>query len=164
MAYDYDTNAIFAIPIKDLKDDTIITAFDEIFKDLTEKGYKPQFNVTDNQATTPLKEYLKKEDCAWQFVEPTNHRVNAAERAIQAYKNHMISGLSTTDVDFPLQLWDKLTEQALITLNIVRTSRINPSKSAYHQLHGPRYSWNKYPMAPPGTRAILLVNPTTRES
>ena len=102
VAYDYDTNAIFAIPIKDLKDDTIIAAFDEIFKDLTEKGYKPQFNVTDNQATTPLKAYLKKEDCTWQFVEPTNHRVNAVERAIQTYKNHMISGLSTTDVDFPL--------------------------------------------------------------
>ena len=92
------------------------------------------------------------------------HRVNTAERAIQTYKNHMVSGLSTTDVDFPLQLWDKLTEQALITLNIVRTSRIDPSKSAYHQLHGHRYNWNKYPMAPPGTRAIILVDPTTRES
>jgi len=56
IAYDYDTNSIFEIPIKDLKDDTIIAAFDEIFKDLTEKGYKPQFNVTDNQATTPLKD------------------------------------------------------------------------------------------------------------
>ena len=100
VAYDYDTNASFAIPIKDLKDETIITAFDEIFKDLTEKGYKPQFNVIDNQDTTPLKAYLKKEDCTWQFVEPTNYRVNAAERAIQTYKNHMISGLSTTDVDF----------------------------------------------------------------
>jgi len=52
----------------------------------------------------------------------------------------MISGLSTTDVDFPLQLWDKLTEQALITLNIVRTTRIDPSKFAYHQLHGHRYN------------------------
>ena len=81
VAYDYDTNAIFAIPIKNLKDDSIIAAFDEIFTDLTNKGYKPQFNITDNQATTPLKKYLDKEDCKWQFVEPTNHRANAAERA-----------------------------------------------------------------------------------
>ena len=164
VAYDYDTNAIFAIPIKNLKDESIIAAFDEIFTDLTTKGYKPQFNVTDNQATTPLKKYLDKEDCKWQFVEPTNHRANAAERAIQTFKNHVISGLCTTDAEFPLRLWDKLTEQALITLNIVRTSRIDPSKSAYHQLHGHRYDWNKYPMAPPGTRAVLLVDPTTRES
>ena len=96
--------AIFANPIKNLTNDSIIAAFDDIFTDLTTKGYKPTFNVTDNQATTPLKAYLKKEDCKWQFVEPTNHRVNAAERAIQTFKNHFISGLCTTDVDFPLQL------------------------------------------------------------
>ena len=102
--YDYNTNAIFAIPMKDLKDNIIIAAFDVIFKDLTEKEYKPQFNMTDNQATTPLKAYLTKVDCAWQFVKPTNHRVNAAEQAIQTYKNHMISGISTLNVDFPLQL------------------------------------------------------------
>ena len=35
VAYDYDTNAIFAIPIKKLKDDSIIAAFDEIFTNLT---------------------------------------------------------------------------------------------------------------------------------
>ena len=81
MAYDYDTNAIFAIPIKKLKDDSIIAAFDEIFTNLTNKGYKSQFNITDNQATTPHTKYLDKEDCKWQFVEPTNHRANAAERA-----------------------------------------------------------------------------------
>ena len=72
-AYDYDTNYIFAIPIPDLKDATIINAFDSIFTELTEKGYKPTFNVTDNQATTPIKEYLKQVNCRWQFVEPTNH-------------------------------------------------------------------------------------------
>ena len=38
VAYDYDTNYIFAIPIKDITDATIITAFDGIFTMLTEKG------------------------------------------------------------------------------------------------------------------------------
>ena len=37
VAYDYDTNYIFAIPIPDVKDETIIKAFDEIFTELTEK-------------------------------------------------------------------------------------------------------------------------------
>ena len=73
VVYDYDTNAIFAIPIQNLKDESIIAAFDKIFKDLTSKGFKPQFNVTNNQATTPLKAYLAEENCEWQFVEPTNH-------------------------------------------------------------------------------------------
>ena len=62
-----------------MEDKSIIVAFNEIFIDLTNKGYKPTFNVMDKQATTLLKEYLAKENCAWQFVEPTNHRVNTAE-------------------------------------------------------------------------------------
>ena len=164
VVYDYDTNAIFAEPVQNLQDATIIEAFDKIFTELVEKGHKPQFNVIDNQAVKPLKAYLNKQECKCQFVEPNNHRVNAAERAIQTFKKHFISGLCTTDTNFPLQLWDQLTVQACITLNLIRTSRIDTCKSEYHQLNGHRYNWNKHPMAPPGTRVLLLIDPTTRSS
>ena len=122
------TNVIFAIPTKDLKDDTVIEAFEQVFNELESKGHKPKFNVTDNQATKPIKKFLQTKECKWQFVEPSNHRVNAAERAIQTYKNHFISGLASTDSHWPLQLWQYLTTQAIITLNVVRRSRINPKK------------------------------------
>ena len=49
-------------------------------------------------------------------------------------------------------------------MNMLRTSRIDPTKSAYHQLHGQRYDWNKYPLAPPGTRAIIYEDPGSRPS
>ena len=55
MAYDYDTNYIFAIPIKNVTDDTIMVAFKEVFQQLKDKGHKPTFNVTYNQATKPIK-------------------------------------------------------------------------------------------------------------
>ena len=164
VAYDYDTNYIFAIPIKDVTDDSIMAAFHSVFNELKEKGHKPTFNVTDNQATRPIKEYLKKENCKWQFVEPSNHRANAAERAIQTYKNHFISGLCSTDAEWPIQLWHQLTTQAVITINILRTSRIDPTKSAYHQLHGHRYDWTAHPLAPPGTRAVIYDSPESRRS
>jgi hypothetical protein len=38
-------------------------------------------------------------------VEPHNNLVNAAEQAIQTFKNAFIAALA---MDFPLQLWDKL--------------------------------------------------------
>eukprot|EP00984_Skeletonema_dohrnii_P002769 scaffold955_cov79-Skeletonema_dohrnii-CCMP3373.AAC.11 len=164
IAYAYDLNYIFAIPVKDLTNESMIAAFEDVFTQLKEKGYKPALNVTDNQAATAIKEYLKKEDCEWQFVEPHNHRVNAAERAIQTFKNHFISGLCSTDKDWPLQLWDQLTEQAIITINLVRTSRIDPTKSAYHQFHGHKYDWNRFPMAPPGTKAVVYESPDQRTS
>ena len=81
------------IPIKNVTDDAIMEAFQEVFHQLKDKGHKPNFNVTDNQATKPIKSFLKTEQYDWQFVEPTNHLFNAAERAIQTFKNHFISGL-----------------------------------------------------------------------
>ena len=164
ISYDYELNHIFATPVPDLTDESIIGAFEDVFGQLKAKGYKPQFNVTDNQAAAAIKRFMKKEDCEHQFVEPTNHRVNASERAIQTFKNHHISGLCTTDPDWPLQLWDKMTEQSVITLNILRPSRIDPTKSAYHQFHGKRYDWNAHPMAPPGTKAIIYLDPKSRTS
>ena len=52
-----------------------------------------------------------------------------------------------------------MTEQAVITCNTLRASRINPKKLAYHQLHGRRYDWNCFPLDPPGTRAVLYLDP-----
>ena len=163
MAYDYTLNALLVRPTKDLESATIIEAFDSIFTELKTKGFKPQLIITDNQAVAALKDYLATEHCEWQFVEPNNHRVNAAERAIQTFKNHFISGLCTTDSDFPLQLWDQLAEQAQDTLNLLRTSRQDPSKSAYEALNG-AYNFNKWPMTPPGTKAVIWENPSGRQS
>ena len=164
IVYDYDTNYTFAKPISNLKDESIITAFKAVFNEIKDKGHKPTFNITDNQCTKSIKAFLQKENCKWQFVELTNHRVNAAERAIQTFKNHFIIGLCSTDSNWPLQLWDQLAEQATITLNLIRTSRIDPTKLAYHQLHGHKYDWNSHPMAPPGTRAVIYLKPDSSTS
>ena len=63
IAYDYDINCIFAILVKDFTNETIVEAFGTVFNGLKSKGFTPQLNVTDNQATRPIKEYLKKEHC-----------------------------------------------------------------------------------------------------
>ena len=164
VTYDYDNNFIEAREVSDLKDETIVGAVQQIFDKMEEHGHKPKLNVTDNQAARPLKAYLKTKQCKWQFVEPHNHRVNAVEHAIQTFKNHIISGFCCTDSEWPLQLWNNLTQQALITLNLCRTSRKHPTKSAYHSFYGKRYDWNKHPMAPPGTRAVVYEAPAGRLS
>jgi hypothetical protein len=97
------------------------------------------------------------------LVEPDNHRVNAAERAIQTFKNHFIAGLATVDKNFPLQLWDELIPQCQDTLNMLRTSRVNKHLSAYAVLEGP-FNFDKTPIAPPGTKAIIYNDPKTRTS
>jgi hypothetical protein len=111
-------------------------------------------NVMDNQATKYIKKILTKKECELQVVEPHNHRLNAAERAFQTFKDAFIAALTTSDCKFPLQLWDKLALQVQDTLNLLRASRINPDISAYEALNGPN-NWDRYPLAPPGCKAII---------
>ena len=66
-----------------------------------------------------------------QFTPTGSHRRNIAEREIQTFKNHFISGLYSLPENFPLNLLEKLLPQAEITLNLLRPSRINPNLSAY---------------------------------
>ncbi len=88
--YHYKTNAIFAMPIPGLDTENILNAYKKNFEYLIRKGYTPKINVMDNQATKAIKSYLTPQQCRLQLVEPDNHRVNAAERAIQTFKNLFI--------------------------------------------------------------------------
>ena len=92
--------------IANVDNHSIYEAYKEVFKTLEAKGYKPKMNVMDNQATKYIKKFLTKKECDLQVVEPHNHRVNAAERAIQTFKDAFIAALVTTDRNFPLQLWN----------------------------------------------------------
>jgi hypothetical protein len=109
--YHYKTNTILVKAIKNLDDHSIYEAYKELFETLEAKGYKPKMNVMDNQATKYIKFFLTTKDCKLQVVEPHNHRVNAAEWAIQMFKDGFSAALAMTDSKFPLQLWDKLTPQ-----------------------------------------------------
>ena len=104
--YHYKTNAILVKPITNVVDRSIFAAYKEIFETLEAKGYKPKMNLMDNQATNYIKKFLTEKECDLQLVEPHNHRVNAAERAIQTFKDAFIAVLATTDREIPLQLWD----------------------------------------------------------
>ena len=148
--YDWTTNAILATPIKDAKDESMVAAFKKNIEYLEERGFKPSFNIIDNVASKAIREYLKKAKVGIQLVEPHNHRVNAAERAIRTFKNHFISGLSMGDNKFPTVLWSKLVNQAQRSMNMLRTSRVHPKVSADHVLEGV-HDFNRNPWAPPAT-------------
>ncbi len=158
VVYHYKTNAILALPIKNFTDECILAAYKQQFKLLESKGHKIKLNVMDNQASKVIKEYLTLQRCENLLVEPNNHQVNASERAIQTFKAHFISALATTDSNFPLQLWDRLTPQVKHTLNILRSSRLDPTKSAYEAIHGP-YDWDHFLLAPPGCKAVIYKFP-----
>ena len=85
----------------------------------------------DNEASKELKNDIVKYKIKYQLTPPNIHRINAAERAIRTFKNHFIAGLATVDPAFPIREWDRLLPQAELTLNLLRTSRLNPKVSAH---------------------------------
>jgi hypothetical protein len=161
--YHYDLNAILVEPMKNRSDAEALRAYDALYENLTARGLKPSLNILYNEVSKALKKAITKTGATYQLVEPGNHRVNAAERAIHTFKNHFVDGLCSTDPQFPVSLWDQLIPQAVLTLNLLHTSHSNPQLLAHAQLYG-MFDFNKTPLAPPSTRALVYKDPGNRAS
>ena len=161
--YDYDSNAILCAPLKNRQAKTITEAWTYLHDKLTKHGHETKNFILDNECSNDLKMALKKNNKTYELTPPNMHRRNAAERAIRTFKNHCMAGFASCDPAFPLSEWDRLLVQAEITLNLLRTSRVNPALSAYTYLFG-NYDFNKTPLAPPGTKVLIHKKSNTRGS
>ena len=117
----------------------------------------------DNEASLTIQNALQTNDVKFQLVPPNHHRANAAERAIQTFKNHFISCLATCEKNFPLHLWCRLLPQVQLTLNLLRNSNTIPHLSAECHLNGP-FDFNKTPLAPFGSYCVMHEPPNVRKS
>jgi hypothetical protein len=156
--YDYDGNAILAEPMKNRSDNEHLRAYNKLHQFLVDRGFKPLLQKLDNEASNALKRTIRDKDIDFQLVPPHTHRRNAAERAIQTFKNHFVACLCTADKFFPMRLWDRILPQASTTLNFLRTSRLNPRLSSEAHLNG-NLDFNRTPLAPLGTRVIVHETP-----
>jgi len=95
--YDYDSNSIHAEPIKNQTAPEILCAFKIVHATLTNAGLRQKIKRLDNECSTMLAEYMKKQGIDFQLVPAGQHR----ERAICTFRNHFVAGLCTTDKNFP---------------------------------------------------------------
>ena len=94
--------------------------------------------ILNNEASAEYKRVIKKKRNAnYQLVPPNMHQINASEQAIHTFKAHFISILAGFDPDFPRNLWDLLLPQTEPTLNLLRQSTLDSSRSAWAYFHGP---------------------------
>jgi hypothetical protein len=129
--YDYDSNAILASPIKSRSAEDIVVGYKFCHQQLSAAGISPILQRLDNEASTALIHAITTKNLQYQLASPHSHRLNPAERAIQTLKNHFISCLNGTNTRFSPHLWCRPIPQVVMTLNMLRTSRINPKLSAY---------------------------------
>jgi hypothetical protein len=163
VVYDHDSNSILHCALKNKQAAEIQRGWLRIHEKLTKGGNQPKMYILDNEASAELKRALTRYDLTYQLVPPHVHCRNATERAIRTYKNHLLSFLATCDPEFPVSKWDRLLFQAELTLNLLRSSRVNPKLSAYAYLHG-NFDFNKTPLAPPGTKVLVHLKPDQRPS
>jgi hypothetical protein len=161
VCYVYDCNYVKVVPMKSRSASEWVNAYDHIHQELTDKGFTPKLQTLDNEASAALKHVFTANDVEYQLVPTHCQRRNAAERAIQTFKEHFVAGLSSVDPTFPLHLWDRLLPHAEITLNLLRTSRLHPQLSAAAHFHG-LVDYNKTYFAPPGCKIIAHEKPGKR--
>ena len=150
---DCDSNAIPAEPIKSRRADHLIQGYDACCKRLTDAGIKPVLHRLDNEVSNALISSIQAKDLDCQLVNTHMHRRNLAERAIQTFKAHFTSILNGTDTKFPPHIWCQLIPQTVLTLNLLRRSRINPKLDAHHQIFG-LFDFNSTPPGPLGTKCV----------
>ena len=162
-SYVHDTNGILTECLKSREDKELTRGFTVIFDYLVSRGLTPKFQFLDNECPPGLKTFMTQKKITYQLVPPHDHRSNPAEKAIGTWKDHFIAGLSSANPEFPLHLWDRLVEQATITLNLLRRSNTNPQLSAEAHMNG-AFDFNKTPLAPPGTKVLVHETPQLRGS
>ena len=159
--YNYDTNSIHATAIPNRQAASIHTAWVNTYKQLLNHGHTTDLHIIDNECSQDLKDAFAKYNVPFQRVPPKEHRANSAERAIRTFKNHLVSILASVDTNYPLTEWDRLLPQAVLTLNLLRSSRIHPSLSAHASIFG-AYDYNRTPIAPPGTKVVAHTSSDAR--
>ena len=73
LVYHYNSNSIIVRPLKNRSDKETLEVYDDIYKELTRKGFQLKLHILDNKASRALKNQIKKSNADYQLVEPHNH-------------------------------------------------------------------------------------------
>jgi hypothetical protein len=164
LAHHVGLNSILVEPFKSRADTHRIPAYNRIMERLRARGITVDLQIFDNEASAAyIANITVKWKCKHQQVPPDIHRRNIAERMIRTFKAHLISIIFGVDPQFPISHWDKLLVQAELTVYLLHTSKLDPTKSAWEFLNGP-FNYDATPMGPPGSRIIAHAKGATRRS
>ena len=125
------------------------------------RGFTPKQHVLDNKISEDFETAIKENNITFQLVPPHDHRRNVAEKAIQVFKDHFVSVLCGADVNMPLKLWCRLLPHTERQLNLLRKSRVDPTRSSYKEIFG-KHDYNANPFYPLGCAVEMHVMPKTR--
>ena len=160
--YHEDTNVIHVETSNSRSGPDLLKALQAAIKFFEDRGASTKLIRMDNECSKLTKKWI--EDSKTMTLELTpvaKHRTNKAERAIRTWKEHFIATLATTDPTCPLFLWEDFIDQAELTLNCMRSSRVHPLLSAWEALCG-KFDVMATPIAPLGMKVLVHDTPEKR--
>ena len=162
IAYHCDANLILAEPFPSRKDKHRLLAYGKPMQRLRKNKLTVDLQILENEASAEYKrDITEKWNAKYQLVPPNTHRRNAAERAICTFKAQFISILAGVAPYFLRNVWYLLLPQTELTLNLLRQTTLDPSKSAWSYFHGP-FNYDATPIGPLGCDIIAPKNTGTR--
>ena len=84
-------------------------------------------------------------------------------KVIQVFKDYFISVLCGTGISIPMRLWYQILRQAEHQLNMLRSSRVTPTKSAFEVMNG-KHDYNSHPFCILGSAVELHIMPDKRKT
>jgi hypothetical protein len=147
--YDYNSSAILKEPISK-SGPQILATYKRAIALLARRGLEAQLENLDNEASAALQQFMSSVNIDYQLAPMYSHRRKFADVPFERSKITS-SPVCAAPTRTSRSNYGTLLPQALLTLNLLRDSSINPKHSAQAQLHDAFY-YNRMPLATPGTR------------
>ena len=98
------SGSILAEPMRNCTPGSMIQAYQRIYSRLQYIKLKLTIHILDNECSADFKGAIEGNQMKYQHIPPNDHCRNAAEKAIQVFKDHFVAVLCGTDKRFPMHL------------------------------------------------------------
>ena len=158
--HDCDRNEILSDTLKYRAESDILQSLTALYKHVTDRGLQSRLHMLYNECSAGMENFIHSAGNQNQLVPPGLHPALIAEREIQTFKNHFISGLSSCDPKLPLHLLCPLIQQVVLTIKLLRPDKLNPQISA----EAAALNFNLTPLLTPRIKVLIFERPGDRRT
>jgi hypothetical protein len=128
---------------------------------MAQRSIVPRHQILNNQALFAYKTKTELTKMTYKLVPPDDHCCNLTKKAIQMFKDHMVSVLSGCSPTMPMHLWCQLLPQIECQLLLLCQLKANPNISAYTHVYD-HHNYNRHPFVPIGVEDLVHDRPHNR--
>jgi hypothetical protein len=141
-----------------------VSAFRKVCLFFSSKSFPLTNLILDNETSSQLSAFFVSQNIKFEHVPPNQPRRAIHSHGKKTAKKHFISTLASVHVSFPPNRWHALIPLAQLTLNTLRPFAKDPSRSAWHGIHGQSIDFAAHPMAihPAGQLVVAHDPPHVR--